>query len=72
VTANATVDATRPHRKRMIEKHLEKRSGEANVDSRLRFSCKKIERRQHKTQLDGDNCSVATGSDLRYVFQLQV
>jgi len=29
------VDATRPKRKRMTEKHLEKRSGEGNVDSGL-------------------------------------
>jgi len=29
---SATVDATRPQRKRTTEKHLEKRSGEGNVD----------------------------------------
>jgi len=29
------VDSTRPQRKRTTEKHLEKRSGEGNVDSRL-------------------------------------
>jgi len=29
------VDATRPQRKRTTEKHLEKRSGEENVYSRL-------------------------------------
>jgi len=29
------VDATRPQRKRTTEKHLEKKSGEGNVDSGL-------------------------------------
>jgi len=29
------MDATRPQRKRITEKHLEKRSGEGNVDSDL-------------------------------------
>jgi len=38
------VDATRPQRKRMTEKHLEKRSGEGNVDREgFRFSWRKME-----------------------------
>jgi len=35
IAKRATVDATRPQRKRTTEKHLEKRSGEENVDSGL-------------------------------------
>jgi len=31
-----TVDARRPQRKKTTEKHLKKRSGEGNVDSRLK------------------------------------
>jgi len=32
---SAIVDATRPQRKKTTEKHLEKRSGEGNMDSGL-------------------------------------
>jgi len=50
-------DATKPQRKRTTEKHLEKRSGEGNVDSRL----------QVQLEEDGDGCtrwSVVETSDL--------
>jgi len=33
---SATVDATRPQRKRTTEKHLEKRAGKGNADGGLR------------------------------------
>jgi len=33
-----------PQRKRTTEKHLEKRSGEGNVDSRLRVQLRKMKR----------------------------
>jgi len=43
--------ATRPRRKRTIEKHLEKRSGEGNVDSRL----------QVQLEEDGDGSTRQSG-----------
>jgi len=52
------VDATRPQRKRMTEKHPEKRSGDGNVDSGLQIQLEEdgdgIAR-----QSCGDNWSVA-------------
>jgi len=48
------VDATKSQRKRTTEKHLEKRSGEGDVDSGLQFSWRKMEIRQYKTELSGD------------------
>jgi len=37
LTAGATVDVTRPQRKRTTKKHLERKSEEANVDSGLQI-----------------------------------
>jgi len=54
------VDATRPQRKRTTEKHLEKRSGEGHVDSRLQVQLEEDGRRQHKTELGGDEWSAAS------------
>jgi len=52
------VDATRPQRKTTTKKHLGKRSGEGNVDAGFGLAEGRW-RWQHKTELDGDEWSVA-------------
>jgi len=51
------VDVTRPQRKRMTEKHLEKRSGEGNVDSGLEVQLEE----------DGDGSTRQSGAEWRRV-----
>jgi len=53
------VDVTRPWRKRTTEKHLEKRSGEGNVDSGFQVQLEEDGDGSTRQERSGDEWSVA-------------